>query len=101
MKRINFEEINGAALRVFRSLIEYWLPGGYVRGREYIVLNPTRDDRSPGSFSINLDTGKWADFATGDRGGDPISLWAYLYGMKPLDAAVTLADILGVPCDVE
>ena len=29
---------------------------------------------------INLRTGRWTDFATGDGGGDPVSLAAYLAG---------------------
>ena len=44
----------------------------------YVALNPTRNDRRPGSFKINIRTGRWCDFATGDRGGDPVSLVAYL-----------------------
>jgi hypothetical protein len=36
-------------------------------------------DQNPGSFSINVRTGRWADFATGDKGGDVISLAAYLF----------------------
>ena len=43
--------------------------------------NPTRADRRPGSFSVNTRTGRWADFATGDRGGDVVSLAAYLHGL--------------------
>ena len=46
-----------------------------------MARNPTRPDRRPGSFKINLTTGRWADFATGDRGGDPVSLAAYLFGL--------------------
>ena len=42
-----------------------------------------RSDRRPGSFSVNTRTGRWADFATGDRGGDVVSLAAYLHGLRP------------------
>ena len=31
--------------------------------REYVALNPTRADKRAGSFKINLQTGRWADFA--------------------------------------
>lgn len=71
----DFQAINAAAL----PHIEEWLPGGRHNGREYLPLNPLRDDSTPGSFSINLDTGRWADFAADARGGDPVSLWAYLH----------------------
>jgi hypothetical protein len=37
-----------------------------------------------------------ADFATGDKGGDPISLAAYVFGTSQVDAARTLAAALGV-----
>ena len=47
-----------------------------MEGHEYVARNPTRADRRPGSFKINLRTGRWADFATGDKGGDPVSLAA-------------------------
>jgi hypothetical protein len=41
-------------------------------------------------------TGKWADFATGDKGGDPIALAAYLSGLSQVEAARELATMLGV-----
>jgi hypothetical protein len=65
-------------------------------GHEWKALNPTRPDKKPGSFSINVKTGRWADFATGDRGGDPVSLAAYVFRMSQTDAARTLAVSLGV-----
>lgn len=63
-------------------LVPAWLPDGRRNGREWVARNPTRADHSPGSFSINLSTGAWADFATGDEGGDLISLFAYLFHGK-------------------
>ena len=60
-------------------------------------LNPNRADRRPGSFSINVRTGRWCDFATGDRGGDPVSLAAYLFNLSQVDAARRLAGMLGLP----
>jgi hypothetical protein len=41
-------------------------------------------------------TGRWADFATGDRGGDVVSLAAYLSHLKQSEAAEKLAGMLGV-----
>ena len=41
------------------------------------VLVPRRADHRKGSFKINLTTGRWSDFATGDAGGDLVSLAAY------------------------
>ena len=76
MPRIDFGEVNRAALGRLRDILARWLPAGRVNGREFVALNPRRHDRRPGSFRINLDTGRWADFATGDKGGDPVSLAA-------------------------
>jgi hypothetical protein len=70
------------------------LPGGKISGGEYVVRNPTRADRRPGSFKINLRSGRWSDFATGDCGGDPISLVAYTEGMSQGEAARMLARML-------
>ena len=71
---IDFAGINNAALGYLPSLVRTWAPDGKMCGHEWIARNPTRPDRNPGSFSINVRTGKWADFATGDKGGDPVSL---------------------------
>lgn len=92
-----FEEVNRAALACFASLCRSWLPGGRQQGCEYVVLNPLRNDKKPGSFKINTTTGRWADFAFDDiKGGDPISLRAYIDGSDQLTAARTLATELGV-----
>jgi hypothetical protein len=43
----------------------------------------------------NLRTGRWSDFATGDKGGDLVSLVAYLEGCSQPDAARLLGRMLG------
>jgi hypothetical protein len=65
-------------------------------GVEWVAKNPTRHDRRAGSFKINTKNGKWADFATGDTGGDVVSLAAYLSGCGQVEAARNLADMLGM-----
>ena len=99
INNINFKAINEAAVPALPLLLARWLPGGKRIGREYMALNPTRVDRKLGSFKINLRSGCWADFATGDRGGDPISLIAYLFGLRQGEAARKLAGMLGVRHD--
>jgi hypothetical protein len=89
--RLNFAEIARRALSRADTLLPRWLPGGRRRGHEYLALNPRRADRFIGSFSINVQTGRWADFATGDRGGDLISLYAFLNGLSQCEAARQLA----------
>jgi hypothetical protein len=96
-RNVDFRAVNQAALRCLPFLVRQWCPNGQRRGAEYVALNPTRPgDTNPGSFSINLQTGRWADFASGDRGGDPISLAAYLHGKSQVEAARDLAEALGV-----
>jgi hypothetical protein len=94
---IDFDGINAAALRNGRLFVEGLIPGGKFRSLEYVVKNPCRDDRQPGSFSINHRSGRWKDFATDDGGADFISLVAYLHGVGQGEAARELADRLGVP----
>ena len=84
-----------AALSQCDLILERWLPGGTHRAGEYLVRNPKRADARPGSFSINTRTGRWADFATGDAGGDLISLAAYLFDLTQAEAAKGLAEMLG------
>jgi hypothetical protein len=60
-----------------------------------VALNPTRSDTKSGSFKINLKTGKWGDFATGDRGGDLISLWAYIKDIGQYEAMKQIKTLLG------
>ena len=97
MNRAAFDKINAAALPALPALVARWLPGGRQHGREYVALNPNRADRRPGSFRVNLRTGRWADFATGDRGGDPISLAAFIFNISQVEAARRLAAMLGLP----
>ena len=98
-RRIDFAAVNAAALAALPALLARWLPDGRVTGREFVARNPTRHDRRPGSFRINMQTGKWADFTTYDRGGDVVSLAAYLAGTGQADAARKLADMLGMRHD--
>lgn len=94
---LNFKGISRAALPHLPLLLNRWLPGGKTLGNEYLAKNPKRPDQRPGSFKINVRTGRWADFATGDRGGDPISLYAYLFDVGQGKAACSLAEIVGCP----
>jgi hypothetical protein len=91
---VDFAALNTTALAVLPIVLEKWLPGGRWVGREYVVKNPRRADRTPGSFKISRD-GPWADFATGDHGGDIISLAAYLADCSQVEAARRLAKMLG------
>jgi hypothetical protein len=93
MNRINFDTVNQAALGVLPALLARWLPGGRREGREYVARNPKRADRT---FKINLNTGRWGDFATGDCGGDVVSLAAFLFDLSQGEAARRLATTLNI-----
>jgi hypothetical protein len=94
-RRIAFGRINASAVLHCEAILGRWLPGGKVRAGEYVVRNPKRADHKPGSFSINLNSGRWADFATSDGGGDLISLAAYLFDLNQAQAANRVAEMLG------
>ena len=95
-KSTDFEAINRAALQNFEVVLARLLPGSKRVGAELLALNPRRADRHIGSFKINCCTGKWSDFATGDKGGDPISLVAYLGNVSQGEAARLLVQMLGL-----
>lgn len=94
--QVDFASVNAAARAALPDLLVRWLPDGRRQGVEWVATNPTRADRQRGSFSVNTRTGRWADFATGDRGGDVVSLAAYLHGLSQGEAARKLAAMLGL-----
>lgn len=96
LPHIDFAKVNSAALAALPALLARWLPDGKWVAQEYIARNPKRADRRPGSFKINGRTGRWADFAAGASGGDPVSLAAYLAGRGQVEAARSLASMLGI-----
>ncbi len=93
---IDFPEINRAALASFPAVLARILPNGKCVGAEIVALNPKRADKRLGSFKINRFNGRWCDFATGDKGGDPVSLVAYLADVSQGEAARLLARMLGL-----
>ncbi len=64
-RKIDFRRIAEAALGRADTIIRRWLPDGRRDGAEWVSRNPTRNDGRPGSFKVNVTTGKWGDFATG------------------------------------
>ena len=92
----DFNKIKAAALASIENVLSHYCPGGKRQGHEYLPLNPVRSDSKPGSFSINLNTGAWSDFATNDKGGDLIALVAYIEGIKQSEAANRLSQFLGL-----
>lgn len=87
-----FAAINRAALAKCPTLLEKLLPGGKVQGREYVCANISGG--SGGSFSINMETGKWADFSTDESGIDLVALVAAIEGVNQFEAAKRLAEMV-------
>jgi P4 family phage/plasmid primase-like protien len=78
------------------------VPGGKFQGNEYQTTNPNRADAGLGSYSFNLVTGAWADFALeGVRGYGLVSFLAYHLQVPREEAAgkvrAWLSDFDGVP----
>jgi hypothetical protein len=95
--RLDLRQIASAARASALSVCGQLLPGGKREGNEYVVRNPKRADTRPGSFKIAVSgrrAGCWCDFATGDKGGDLISLVAYLHDLRQGEAARRLAAML-------
>jgi hypothetical protein len=95
-RKIAFDRIASTALVHSDILARRWLPDGRREGAEWSARNPRRSDRRPGSMKLNLRSGRWSDFATGDAGGDLISLAAYVHGISQREAAERIAEMLGL-----
>ena len=72
------EEVAEAALGNAIFLLPHWIDGKFD-GDDFIALSPYRsNDENPGSLKLNAETGQWSNSATGDRGGDLVSYYAYI-----------------------
>ena len=97
--RDDFRRINEEAVRLLPMVLARLLPGGQTVGNDYVVRNPKRADEHAGSFRIAIHgakAGVWRDFAVGVGGSDPISLVAYLESVRQGEAAVLLANMVGL-----
>ncbi len=88
MSDSDFPRVAGALLASSLSLLQEWLPNGELRGREYVVGSVAGE--SGQYLSINVDTGLWKDFSAGQSGGDLISLYAAIRGIKNGEACRVL-----------
>lgn len=92
MKQQDYIDLNKLLLLNASAVLHTWIPGGKLQGHEYvcgdIYGNPGR------SFSVNINTGKWADFAEGQdlAGFDLISLYARIKGIKNSEAYRLLSE---------
>jgi putative DNA primase/helicase len=87
----DFEALASQLLAHAETLVPEWLNYGKRRGHEWVCGDV---QGNPGeSFSVNLQTGKWADFASPDvKGGDLISLYAAINNLTQIEAAKKLSN---------
>jgi putative DNA primase/helicase len=85
---IDFERIANDALARASSLLPSLLPAGRKDGNEWVCGDLKGNEGD--SLKVNMRTGLWMDFASGEKGGDIISLVAAVKGMKQSEAAAWL-----------
>ena len=94
--RVDFQLVNAAARANALTICRHFLPGGRCAGKEYLALNPKRPDRHLGSFKVNLNSGRWKDFSSGEGGSDLVALVAWLLDVRQAEAARHLAQMLNL-----
>lgn len=86
---VRIEDVAADILPSAEALVPRWLPGGRREGREWRC--GSLNGEAGQSLAVNLDTGRWGDFATGEKGGDLVSLYAAIHDMTQGAAAAALA----------
>lgn len=82
---IDFKALADALLARAETLVPLWLPGGRRAGHEWVC--GSLQGGKGRSCSVNLRTGAWADFATGEQGGDLIGLYRAMHGLPDMGCA--------------
>ena len=94
---LDFATVNSAALARLPEVLARLLPGGRAVGPEWHAGSLRGD---PGdSLRVRMRgerAGRWADFATGEKGGDPVSLAAAVTRTRQIEGAKQLARMLGI-----
>ena len=87
----NYPAIAAKLLSRARENLISWLPGGKFRGEEFVVGDLRGN---PGeSLIINILSGKWMDFSTGERGHDLLDLYAAINNMSRDRAAKRFKEV--------
>ena len=92
--RIRFEDVAAAALAQAHVLLPEWM-GGQRRGREWVAERKANGGLGD-SWSVNLDTGRWGAYASGERGGDLVSLYAAIHHIENIAALPIVASLVGL-----
>lgn len=70
----DFNGLSAQLLATAESTLKTWFPSGRKRGKEFVIGSLAGD--AGDSLSVNIKTGVWMDFATGETGADLIDLYA-------------------------
>ncbi len=92
--RVNIAEVARTARPRVLELCQRWLPGGRLMGHEWTC--GSLFGQAGMSCKVNIRTGRWADFASSDKGGDAVSLCAAVHHLSQVEAAERLAKMLGM-----
>ncbi|MEN6548443.1 MAG: hypothetical protein ABFE07_20560 [Armatimonadia bacterium] len=76
------------------AICKDWLSHGSRQGDWWVCTTPWRDDTKP-SLGVSLSSGRWSDFATGEK-GDMIDLSMRLFGDNLRDTIDGFAEMLGL-----
>ncbi len=90
---IDYPTLAQLALPHARKILEKWMPGGKVVGREYLCA--TTQGGAGTSCSTNITTGVGGDFATDQTWGDLIKLVTVVDAVAPHEAAARIARFIG------
>lgn len=77
---IDFPALAAALLQGAERLLPLWLPGGRRNGHEWVCASLSGG--AGRSCSVHMQKGLWSDFQSGEAGGDLISLYAAIHGIR-------------------
>lgn len=92
--RLKIKDVAARARDHVEAICAHWLPNGKRQGAEWCIGD--RTGAAGESLKVNINTGVWADFATGDKGGDPVALVAYVEGCAMGEASERVRAFLGL-----
>ena len=89
---IDYDRISNAALNYSEQLMSMLFPSGSILGREFRIGSLAGEKGN--SLSINLDSGLWCDFSSGDSGRNLITVWAAAKDIKNSEAAIEIDKLI-------
>lgn len=91
---IPYQQVKAKSPDFAEAFCRRYLATGKKTGQWWIASTPWREDKNP-SLGVNLSSGKWKDFAKGDR-GDLTDLLARIDRCDGAEACLRLARMMGI-----